>query len=267
MKILPTGGALGAEVSGIDASKPLDDATVASLKRGLGEHLLLFFRSQSLEDADLVRFTRYFGDPKPHVREQPVRQVSEVFIVSNVREDGKPIGALGNGELTFHSDLSYLPTPGSFSVVYAVEVPREGGDTQWANCYAAYEGMHPELRARVLPLRAVHRHGEERQNPPVPVRHPIIRTHPETKRRATFVSHQFTRAIEGLPDDESERLLAELLEHVSRPEFVWTHKWRPGDLVIWDNRCTLHRREPFDDHERRILKRTQIFGDEPYLEA
>lgn len=266
MKILTTGGALGAEVSGVDASRRLDEATITALKGGLEKHLLLFLRAQTLEDEDLVRFTRYFGDPKPHVREQPVRQVSEVFVVSNVREDGRPIGALGNGELTFHSDLSYMLRPGSFSVVYAVEVPREGGDTQWANCYAAYDGMPPELRNRVLPLVAVHRHGEEAQNPPVPVRHPVIRTHPETGRRATFVSHQFTREILGVPEEEGRRLLGELLDHVSRPEFVWTHKWEPGDLVIWDNRCTLHRREPFDDRERRILKRTQIFGDEPYLE-
>jgi taurine dioxygenase len=265
MEIVPTGRALAAEIRGLDTTKPFDRETVERLKQALTQHLLLLWRDQSLMDDQLVRFGRYFGDPKPHVREQPDRPIEEIFVVSNVMEDGKPIGALGNGELTFHSDLSYLPRPGSFSVVYAVEVPEKGGDTQWANCYAAYDALPDELRERLLELRAVHRHGEEEQNPPVPVSHPVIRTHPDTGRRATFVSPQFTRLILGVSDEESRSLLEVLFSHVSRPEFVWTHHWRAGDLVIWDNRCTLHRREPFDSNDRRILKRTQMFGEEPFL--
>lgn len=197
---------------------------------------------------------------------RPQRSVPEIFVISNVSENGEPIGALGNGELTFHSDLSYLPLPGSLSIVHAVEVPREGGDTQWANAYAAYDALPVELKERVVGLKAVHRHGEEAQNPDVPASHPIVRTHPETKRRAMFVSPQFTRYIESMPRDESDALLNELLRHVTRPEFVWTHKWRPGDLVVWDNRCTMHRREAFNPTERRILKRTQMFSDAPFLE-
>ncbi|HSF17197.1 MAG TPA: TauD/TfdA family dioxygenase [Vicinamibacteria bacterium] len=265
VEIVPTGGALGAEVRGVDASTPLDQSVVARLKQGLVDELLLFFRDQRLEDADLVRFTRYFGDARAHVREQPDRPLKEIFVVSNVMEDGKPIGALGSGELAFHSDLSYLPLPGLFSVVYAVEVPRRGGDTQWVNCYAAYDALPSTLRERVLPLRAVHRHGEEKQNPATPAAHPVIRTHPQTNRRAIFVGHQFTRYVVGVSKGESRAILEQLLAHVSRPEFVWTHKWRVGDLVIWDNRCTLHRREAFDDRDRRVLKRTQIFGEAPYL--
>lgn len=265
MKIAPTDGALGAEVQGVDASRPIGASELDALRRGLREHLLLLFRNQSLGDADLVRFTRYFGDPSPHVREQRESAFPEIFVVSNVVEDGEPIGALGNGELTFHSDLSYMHRPGSYSIVYAVEVPDEGGDTQWANCYAAYDALPEDLRERVLPLRALHRHGEEKQNPPVPAVHPVVRTHPETGRRATFVSHQFTRRIEGVSEEESRELLQALLDHVARPDLVWTHRWRAGDLVVWDNRCTLHRREVFDARKRRILKRTQIFGEEPFL--
>jgi alpha-ketoglutarate-dependent taurine dioxygenase len=263
MEIVPTGSVLGAEIRGLDVSRPLDETTVDAIRRAVQEHLLVFFRGQELTEEAQVRFTRYFGEPRVHVREQRERRVPEIFLVSNVLENGEPIGSLGYGELTFHSDLSYLDRPGSYSIVYAVEVPERGGDTQWANCYAAYEALPEDLRARVVPLRAVHRHGEDKQNPEVPAVHPVVRTHPDTGRRALYVSHQFTRRIEGLPEDEGRELLDTLLTHVSRPEFVWTHKWKAGDVVLWDNRCTLHRREPFDERERRILKRTQIFGEVP----
>jgi taurine dioxygenase len=265
MKILPTGGALGAEIVGVDCSKPLEKDVVLRLKQAVLDHLVLVFRDQDLGEEEQVSFSRYFGDPKPHVREQPERAVEEIFIVSNVIENGRSIGALGYGELTFHSDLSYLQHPGSISIVYAVEVPREGGDTQWANGYAAYDGLPADLRERVLPLRAVHRHGEENQNPELPASHPVIRTHPDTVRRTTYVSPQFTRYIEGVSEAESRELLERLFAHVIRPEFVWTHKWRARDLVLWDNRPTMHRREAFDPRERRTLKRTQMFGEVPFL--
>jgi taurine dioxygenase len=266
MEIIPTGGALGAEIRGVDVTKPLAPTDVTELEEAVLRHLLLLFRDQTLTEEEQVRFSRYFGHPEPHVRDQPDHAVPEIFVVSNVSENGEPIGALGNGELTFHSDLSYLQRPGSFSIVYAVEVPDEGGDTLWANGYAAYDALPEDLRQRVLMLQAVHRHGEEAQNPVVPAIHPIVRTHPETKRRATFVSPQFTRSIVGLTKEESDALLDALFDHVTRPEFVWTHHWRRGDLVMWDNRCTMHRREPFDASARRILKRTQMFGDAPVLE-
>ncbi len=268
MEIIPTEGALGAEIRGVDVAAPLEPKQVAILRGAILEYLLIFFRDQRLTDEAQVRFSRYFGHPEPHVRQRSEGDSSarEIFVVSNVSENGKPLGALGHGELTFHSDLSYLPRPGSLSIVYAVEVPLDGGDTQWANAYAAYDALPPDLRERALELKAVHRHGEDAQNPDVPASHPIVRTHPETKRRATYVSPQFTRHIEGLPREESDAVLESLLRHVTRPEFVWTHKWRPGDVVIWDNRCTMHRREPFLPSERRILKRTQMFGDAPFLE-
>lgn len=268
MKIIPTGGALGAEIREVDVAAPLAPSLIAALKIAILEHLVVFFRDQRVTDEEHASFTRYFGHPEPHVRKRAEGDTSphEIFVVSNVAENGKALGALGNGELTFHSDLSYLPRPGSLSIVRAVEVPDEGGDTQWANGYAAYDALGPELRERALAHKAVHRHAEDEQNPEVPASHPIVRTHPETKRRATYVSPQFTRYIEELPGDESTALLDVLLRHATRPEFVWTHKWHAGDVVIWDNRCTMHRRESFDAKKRRILKRTQMFGDAPVLE-
>jgi taurine dioxygenase len=266
MRIVPTKGALGAEIHDVDIGRPLQSDAVERLREALRGHLVLVFRDQELTEREQVRFSRYFGDPRPHVRAQPDRPVEEIFVVSNVSENGRPIGALGNGELTFHSDLSYMPNPGSVSILYAVEIPKNGGDTQWANMYAAYDALPMKVRERLRPLRAVHRHGEEDQNPQIPVDHPIIRTHPETGRSALFVSPQFTRRIIGLPDEEGRMLLNELLRHVTREEFIWTHRWRPGDVVVWDNRCTMHRREPFDAAERRILRRTQMFGEAPYIE-
>ena len=266
MLIIPTGSVLGAEIRDVNFSRPLNADTAASLKRALLEHLVLFVRNQNLSETEQVRFSRHFGDPQPHVRKQPVAGLKEIFVVSNVSENDKPIGALGNGELTFHSDLSYLPKPGSVSIVHAIAVPNHGGDTQWSNAYAAYDALPNELKNRVVGLRAVHRHAEKEQNPNKPVSHPIVRTHPETGRRAMYVSPQFTRTIEGINKNEGDMLLATLLEHVTRSEFVWTHKWAVGDLVVWDNRCTMHRREPFEATEKRILKRTQMFGDVPFLD-
>jgi len=265
MEILPTGGALGAEIRGVDVSRPLEQPTVEAIRRAILEYQFLFFRGQELSEVEQVRFSRYFGAPEPHVRDQPERSVAEIFVISNVTRNGKPLGALGSGELTFHSDLSYMPRPGSLSFVHAIEVPRTGGDTQWADCYAAYDTLPTRIRDRVLPLRAIHRHGEEEQNPHVPASHPVVRTHPDTGRRAMYVSPQFTRSLEGLEAHESEMLLEALFRHVTRPELVWTHEWRARDFVVWDNRCTMHRREPFPSDERRILKRTQIFGDAPRL--
>ena len=265
MQIIPTGGPLGAEIAGLDASREPTRAVRAELLRAIREHLVLFLRSQSLTEAEQVRFSRCFGEPEPHVRKQDPRAVPEIFVISNVSVDGVLQGALGAGELTFHSDLSYLPVPGSYSIVHAIEIPSSGGDTQWSNAYLAYDALPEPLRKRVLGLRAVHRHAEEDQNPPDPAVHPVVRTHPETGRRAMYVSPQFTKSLLGVSSDEGEGLLRELLAHVTRSEFAWTHKWRAGDLVVWDNRCTMHRREPFDGSERRTLKRTQMFGDEPFL--
>jgi len=266
MEIVPTGGPLGARVEDVNLGASLSAETVAMIRAALLQHLVLIFRDQSLTEEEQVRFTRYFGRPEEHVRKLPRRGLPEIFVVSNVTEDGEPVGALGNGELTFHSDLSYMEVPGALSIVHAIEVPEEGGDTQWSNAYAAYDAMDDVLRKRVLGLCAIHRHGEEAQNPAVPVAHPVIRTHPDTGRRATYVSPQFTRSLQGVSARESESLLSALLAHVTRPEFVWNHKWRAGDLVMWDNRCTMHRREPFSASQRRILKRTQIFGDPPVLQ-
>lgn len=264
VQIIPTGSALGAEVKGLDLRHPLSAEIVRHLRAAFLEHCVLLFRDQQISESDHVRFSRYFGNPLPHTREQADRPIEEIFVVSNVEEDGKPIGALGNDEIRFHSDLSYMQEPGTISILYAVEVPDAGGDTMWTNCYAAYEALDEELKKRVEGLTAIHRHPREQQNPPVPASHPVIRTHAETGHQVIYVSSHFTRYIEGVSQEESRELLDRLIAHVTQPCFVWKHHWRVGDLMMWDNRCTMHRREAFDNNLRRIMKRTQVYGGEPH---
>lgn len=266
LKITPTGGALGAEISGLDLANELCAETLNRLRRALLDHCVIFFRDQHISEADQVRFTSYFGRPVAHVREQPDRPIKEIFILSNITENGQPIGALGNAEITFHSDLSYMPQPGTISILYAVEVPSHGGATQWCNCRAAYEALDEDTMNELRNLRAVHRHYIETQNPLHQlVDHPVVRTHPETGRKGLFVSPHLTKYIVGLTAAKSKELLDRLVAHMLQPRFIWSHEWRPRDLVVWDNRPTMHRREPFPNSERRIIKRTQIFNDEvPY---
>ena len=258
--VISTGGTLGAEIRDLDLSQPLSDDAVRTVQQALLDQCVVFFRNQNLTEDDQIRFTNYFGQAVEHVRKQPDRQHKEIFIVSNIEEHGTPIGALGNNELSFHSDLSYLKRPGTISVLYAIEIPRTGGETQWCNCYKAYEALDDDLKDRLKGLRAVHRHYNEDQNPPEHVDHPVVRTHPETGRKSLYVGSHLTKYIVGLPSAESEALLHQLFEHAAGPEFVWTHHWQVGDLVMWDNRPTMHRREPFPPTERRLMKRTQVFN-------
>ena len=263
--VIPSGGALGAEVRGLDLRRALTEDTVVQLRRALLDHCVLVFREQAISEGDQVRFTGYFGRPVDHVRRQPDRPLKEIFLVSNILEDGRPIGALGHGELSFHSDLSYLSRPGTLSLLYAVEVPATGGSTRWCNGYAAYQALDDDLKARLHGLRAVHRHPVAEQNPPEPVDHPVARTHPETRRRALYVGPHLTRSIVGMEPAASRALLDALFAHMTQPRFVWTHRWRVGDLVMWDNRATMHRRQPFPADQRRLMKRTQVLGEEvPY---
>ena len=220
------------------------------------------FRGQSLSDEDLVRFTSHFGTPVPHVRKQRQRRVKEVFIISNVKENGEPIGELGDELIPFHSDLSYLERPGTLSVLYAVEIPATGGQTQWCDCVGAYEALDDAMKDRLKGLRAVHRHHVEAQNPSEHIAHPIVRSHPETGRRSLYVGPHLTRYVADMRTEESAALLGELYQHLDSPRFVWTHQWQVGDLVLFDNRPTMHRRLAFPPTQRRIMKRTQIFNDE-----
>ena len=235
---------------------------VRRVRQALLDHDVVFWRNQHINEADQIRFTDYFGRPVEHVREQLDRPIKEIFIISNVVENGQPIGALNNDEISFHSDLSYMPQPGTISILYAVELPTIGGATHWCNCRAAYNALDDDSKARLKGLRAVHRHPIPAQNPPEPAHHPVVCTHPESGHKSLYVSPHLTRCIEGLDAAQSRELLDRLVHHMLQPRFVWTHDWQLDDLIMWDNRSTMHRREAFPAAERRLMKRTQIFNDE-----
>ena len=277
---LPLSPALGAEVRGIDVRR-VDDETFAWIKTAWLEHLVLLFRGQHLSDGELVAFSRRFGelDIAPP-NENGVRSVDgfpEVLVISNVVEDGVEIGSLGNAEAAWHTDMSYIEAPPTGSLLYALEVPPAGGDTGFLNMYQALEALPEVLDRRIEGLAIKHdattnsagylRAGTEpaadlTRSPGAC--HPTIRRHPETGRPALYLGRRHLAYVPGLALDDSEDLLDQLWAHVTQERFTWHHQWRAGDLVIWDNRAAMHRRDSFDAGARRIMHRTQIKGDRPF---
>jgi taurine dioxygenase len=272
LAVRPLSSALGAEIVGVDLSAPLDDGTFAQIRDAWHEHLVILLRGQELSEEDEVRFGERFGPPAVIHTKEFVRGHPAVMLISNIREDGKPIGALPDGEMQFHSDQCHQERPAMASMLYAIEVPRAGGNTLFANGYRAYETLPAEIKRRIdgrKALNAYDYHGSAmkrgamlRDGVPSYV-HPVVRTHPATGRKALYVNRLMTVRIEGVPEDESDELLAFLFDHQERSEFIYEHVWRPGDLLMWDNRCTLHARTDFSPSERRLMRRVTILGEKP----
>ena len=275
MKVTRIGEALGAEISGVDVSRPLPADVFRAIRAAWLEHLVLRFRGQSLTDPQLKAFSALFGEldpPGPNPYGQPfLPDHPEMNVISNIKVDGRPIGGLGDGEAIWHADMTYVERPPMAAILHALELPPSGGDTYWANLYLAYETLPADLKARIAGRRAVHdatynsagqmRKGyadvtDPRRAPGA--RHPLVNTHPETGRACLFLGRRRNSYIEGLDLDESERLLDALWAHATQPRFTFRQEWCVGDVVIWDNRCTLHRRDAFDPAARRLLHRTQI---------
>jgi taurine dioxygenase len=272
---------LGAEVLGLDLSRPLSAEDFARLHRAHLEHHVLVFRHQHITPAQQVAFSRRFGPLQIHVlRQFQLPSDPEVLVVSNIRENGRPIG-LGDAGHFWHSDLSYKEKPSLGSMLHAQELPHEGGDTLFANQHTAWERLPAHLKRAVEHARAEHsylnRYADlQKKNPwrpnltqaqideVRPVVHPVVRTHPETGRKALFVSEHFTTRIVGLPEDESRALLDALFDHGTRPEHIYRHQWQPQDLVFWDNRSVMHLAAGCPDGQRRRLYRTTIEGDVPF---
>ncbi|MGX9732994.1 TauD/TfdA dioxygenase family protein [Janthinobacterium aestuarii] len=272
---------LGAQVLGLDLAQPLSQGDFQRLHHAHLDHHVLVFRDQRITPQQQVDFSRRFGPLQIHVlRQFQLPTQPEVLIISNIVENGQPIG-LGDAGHFWHSDLSYKEVPSLGSMLHAQELPDEGGDTVFANMHLAWESLPAALRHAVRGARAEHSYLSQyeelrRRNPwrPVltqaqidevkPVTHPVVRVHPETGRRALFVSEHFTTRIVGLPDDESRALLDELFAHSVRPEHLYVHRWQPYDLVFWDNRSLMHLATGCPPEQRRKLYRTTIEGDAPY---
>jgi taurine dioxygenase len=268
----PLAPALGAEIMGVDLSKPIDDHVFAQIRDAWHENLVILLRDQELSEEDEVRFAEKFGPPAVIHTKQFVRNHPAVMLISNIREDGKPIGALPDGEMHFHTDQCHQERPAMASMLYAIEVPSAGGNTLFANGYKAYETLPDEIKRRIDGRKALNAYDYDtaatkrgtRLADGVPSYvHPVVRTHPATGRKALYVNRLMTVRIEGLPASESEELLDLLFEHQERREFIYEHVWRPGDLLMWDNRCTLHARTDFSPHERRLMRRVTILGEKP----
>jgi taurine dioxygenase len=257
---------IGAEIIGIDTANPPDAATMAAIRKVWLERLVIVFRGQSIDEEQQVRFAELFG---PLHRSKTTGKA--IMYVSNVVENGKLIGSHPDGEMHFHTDQAHQEQPCSATMLYAVDTPHVGGNTLFANAYYAYDTLPADLRARIDGRRAInaydHSAGEFRgtfTREGIPrASHPMVRTHPETGRKALYVNRLMTAQVEGLDKAESEDLLMALFEHQERPEYVYAHAWRPGDMVIWDNRCTLHARTDFDASERRLLRRVTMLGEKP----
>jgi taurine dioxygenase len=268
----PLSAALGAEIIGVDLSEEIDDHTFAQIRDAWHRNLVILLRGQELSEQDQVRFAEKFGPPAVIHTKQFVRNHPAVMLISNIREDGKPIGALPDGEMHFHTDQCHQERPAMASMLYALEVPSTGGNTLFANGYMAYETLPDGIKRRIEGRKALNAYDYDaaamkrgtRLAEGVPSYvHPVVRTHPATGRKALYVNRLMTVRIEGLPAQESDELLATLFDHQERREFIYEHVWRAGDLLMWDNRCTLHARTDFSPNERRLMRRVTILGEKP----
>ena len=281
VKVISSGKALAADIEGVDLSKALDAASLASIVEAWSEHLVLRFRGQKLSDPDLERFSAMLGplDKAPTYSKGVRTDVGSDFVtvISNVVVNGVAIGDLGNAEALWHTDMSYNETPPMASALYSLEIPPVGGETGFCNMYQAWETLPQELRQRVSGRLCVHdsstnsvgglRGGHEAVTDVTKTpgaRHPMVITHPVTKRECLFLGRRRNAYIVGLPINESEELLDAVWAHTTKKELSWYQEWQVGDLILWDNRCVMHRRDDFDPNSRRIMHRTQIAGSKPY---
>lgn len=280
-EVRPLAGGTGAEIIGLDLGRDFSEADFARVKRAHLDHHVVVLRDQRITPRQHIEFSRRFGKLLIHVLHQfHLAGHPEILVISNIIENGQPVG-LGDAGREWHSDISYKPLPSLGSLLHAQELPAEGGDTLFANMHLAYDTLPAHLRTAVEGRKAVHSYlarynrlqAQDGWRPALSaaqiaqvqeVEHPVVRTHPETGRKALFVSEGFTTRIAGLPEDESRQVLGEIFAHSIRPEFVYRHKWQPHDLLFWDNRSLIHLAGGTPDHLRRKLYRTTIEGDAPF---
>lgn len=284
--VKPLTPAVGAEIVGVDLAHLADDA-FARIKAAWDRHAVLLFRSQKISDDELLAFSRRFGELDPPPNQENGRMspagYPDIYVVSNVLDDkGEPVGALGAGEAVWHTDMSYAEWPPMMSMLYALEVPPSGGNTWFCSMSAAYAALPETLRSRLEGRRIKHdgtynsggylRKGVTPTDDPLKAPgafHPAVCAHPDTGVPALYLGRRRNSYVEGLARADSEALLDAVWAHLDDPRFAYEHRWRIGDLVLWDNRMTMHRRDPFDPNTRRMMHRTQIKGNaapRPYIQ-
>ena len=278
IEIIPTGAAAGAEIRGVDLSQPLEEATFAAIDDAYNKHGVIFFRDQRIAPPQQVAFTRRFGEIEFNIFSErwSVPGSPEIVVVSNITQDGQPIGIKRAGE-NWHSDMCYTARPPRGTMLYALEIPDLGGltlgDTEFASAAVAWDNLPDALRHRIEGRYATFDFtGRKRAFPPKqseidrnpPVRHPIVRTHPRTGRKCLYAMRDDCTAIEGMAQAEAELLIAALADHIVKPAHIYRHQWRVGDLLMWDN-CTVQHRaiQDYDMPLRRLMHRTTMGGSVP----
>ena len=272
LEIEPLSVAVGAAIRGIDWRQPVDARTAEEVRAAFARYSILCFPGQKLTPEHQLRFANIFGKGDGAFRKPPKddpegAKQRGVMLVTNIRKDGKPVGFLPDGEMQFHSDGAHRAVPYRATTLYAIKIPSRGGETLFANLAAAYEALSPSMQKRLEGLQtktvylydAVSREETQEDDPSLPSAiHPLVRTHPDSGRRSLYLSRLMTRRIIGMERAESDALLAELFDHCEKPDFVYAHRWRPEDLVIWDNRCLNHARADFPAEETRLLRRYTV---------
>jgi taurine dioxygenase len=279
IQVTPLSPACGAEISGVDLTRPLSAETVRAIRDAWNKYIVLVFRGQNVSQDDQLRFASYFGElgdrkrAKTHLakRIEGTQQTHQkVLLVTNIKVDGVPIGAFGEGEFWFHIDSGYAPRPYRYTFLYALELPSTGGNTMFSNMYKAYEAVPAALKEKLKGRKALHIHEYNRAKQAshagdiseIPHHHhPVFITHPETGRKTLFVDRLMTVGIEGMDAAESDAIMTQLYDIGERREFIYEHVWRLGDFLMWDNRCTIHARTDFPKEERRLLRRCTVEGD------
>ena len=282
LTVKPLSPACGAEICGVDLTKPLSPETVRAIGEAWKEHLVLVFRGRNLTQDQQLLFASYFGElgsrkkapDQLRGRAEGIHQDHEkILLVTNIKIDGQPIGAFGDGEFWFHIDSGYSPRPYKYTFLHALELPSSGGNTLFSNMYKAYEALPARLKLSLRGRKALHIHEYNRARQAkdsgdisgIPhFSHPVFITHPDTGRKTLFVDRLMTTRIDGMSGPDSEATLEELYAAGERREFIYEHVWQLGDFLMWDNRCTIHARTDFPKGERRLLRRCTVEGEPLY---
>src|SRR5712692_2166719 len=272
--IIPLSTHIGAELRGIDLCEEPNDELVRDIYQAWLDHLVIVFPGQKLTQEDLVRVTGYFGQigeltrPPKYFPKGFSRFLPGIMLISNIRENGEPIGALPDGEMMFHHDNIHSEIPCKATLLYAVEIPSTGGNTLFASGYAAHDTLDPAVRNKLGGRKAIHHYnyGSTRKGDGKGTEafgeciHPVFRTNEDTRRKAVYVNRLMTVGIVDMPKEESGPLLNAVFDHAEKRDFVYEHVWRVGDLLLWDNRCSSHARTDFPSAQRRLMWRTTVKG-------
>jgi taurine dioxygenase len=279
VEVRPTGAAAGAEVLGVDLAKPLDSAGFAPVRAALDQYGVIVLRDQKITPDDQIAFTRHFGEPEVNYNAKRfgISGSQMIYVISNIVAGDKPVGTRRAGE-TWHTDMSYAKRPAMVTMLYAVEVPTLHGltlgDTAFANAAAAWDALPRSMQDEIRGLKGIFDFRGRKRSSPVsaediaqypPVEHPIVRTHARTGRKSLYVARDDCTGIVGKDERTGLALIEALADHIVRPDFIYQHRWRAGDVVVWDN-CTVQHRavQDYDLPQRRLLWRTTVRGEVPY---